>query len=82
MKKIIFKDKFLTTTLVAVILFFVNDAINDFMLTGQNDIHFYFELSFVVVLIILLITQFRKNYHVTGQLHIAKNKLTLIEEGL
>ena len=82
MKNIIFQDKFLMTTLVAVILFFVHDVINDFMLTGHNDIHFYFELSFVVILIFLLITQFRKNYQVTGQLNTAKNKLTLIEEGL
>ena len=82
MKRIIFQDKFLITTLIAVILFFVHDVINDFMFTGHNDIHFYFELSFVVILIFLLITQFRKNYYVTGQLNTVNDKLTLIEEGL
>ena len=82
MKRIIFQDKFLITTLIAVILFFVHDVINDFILTGQNDIHFYFELSFVVILIFLLITQFRKNYYVTNRLNTVNDKLTLIEEGL
>jgi DNA-binding CsgD family transcriptional regulator len=83
MKKIISNfDMFHIFTLLAVILFFLIDVINDFISSYHNSIHFYFELFFVITLMYLLTTQFRKIYLTKNELNSASDKLTTIEEGL
>ena len=69
-------------TLLAVILFFTIDVIEDYTSGHHNGIHFYFELFFVIALTYLLITQLRKINLATGELTATKDKLTVIEEGL
>ena len=75
-------DMFHMFTLLTVILFFLIDVIDDFTSSHHNGIHFYFELFFVIALTYLLITQFRKIYLTKDELNTAKDKLTVIEEGL
>jgi len=83
MKKIISNfDMFHIFTLLAVILFFLIDVIDDFISSHHNSIHFYFELFFVITLMYLLTTQFRKIYLTKNMLNSASDKLTTIEEGL
>jgi DNA-binding CsgD family transcriptional regulator len=83
MKKIISNfDMFHIFTLLAVILFFLIDVINDFISSLHNGIHFYFELFFVITLMYLLTAQFRKIYLTKNMLNSASDKLTTIEEGL
>ncbi|RUM83229.1 MAG: hypothetical protein DSZ18_03490 [Candidatus Thioglobus sp.] len=69
-------------TLLAVILFFTIDVIEDYTSGHHNGIHFYFELFFVIALTYLLITQFRRMYLTKNELNSTNDKLTLIEEGL
>ena len=69
-------------TLLAVILFFAIDVIEDYASGHHNGIHFYFELFFVIALTYLLITQLRKINLTTGELTATKDKLSVIEEGL
>ena len=83
MKKIISNfDMFHIFTLLAVILFFLIDVINDFISSLHNGIHFYFELFSVITLMYLLTAQFRKIYLTKNMLNSASDKLTTIEEGL
>jgi DNA-binding CsgD family transcriptional regulator len=74
--------KFQLFTYTAIMLFFVNDILDDFMISNHNNIHFYLELFFVVALIYLLATQFYKFILVNNELSTANDKLTILKKDL
>lgn len=74
--------KFQLFTYTAIMLFFVNDILDDFMISNHNNIHFYLELFFVVALIYLLATQFYKFILVNNELSTANDKLTILKRDL
>ncbi len=74
--------KFQLFTYTAIMLFFVNDILDDFMISNHNNIHFYLELFFVVALIYLLVTQFYKFILVNNELSTANDKLTILKRDL
>jgi len=66
----------------AIMVFFAEDLIVDFISSNTNDIHFYFELFFVIALIYLLIAQVREIYIVKNELDIVNDKLSILKVGL
>ena len=74
--------KFQLFTYTAIMLFFVNDILDDFMISNHNNIHFYLELFFVVALIYLLATQFYKIILINNELSTANDKLTILKRDL
>jgi len=74
--------KFQLFTYTAIMLFFVNDVLDDFMTSNHNNVHFYLELFFVIALIYLLATQFYKFNLVNDELSTANDKLTIFKGDL
>ena len=74
--------KFRLFTYTAIMLFFVNDVLDDFMTSNHNNVHFYLELFFVVALIYLLATQFYKFNLVNNELSTVNDKLTILKGDL
>ncbi len=67
---------------LAILLFFIQDVIDDFMSTQTLDAHFYFELFFVIALIYLVTAHIRKIYFIKAELVQTNDQLTLIKSGL
>jgi len=67
---------------LAILLFFIQDVIDDFMSTQTLDAHFYFELFFVIALIYLVTAHIRKIYFIKSELVKTNDELFLLKNGL
>jgi hypothetical protein len=53
----------------AIMLFFLEDVVADFLSSKDHGIHFYLELAFVIGLLFMMTTQIRKIYTIQGKLN-------------
>jgi len=67
---------------LAILVFFIQDVIDDFMSTQTLDAHFYFELFFVIALIYLVTAHIRKIYFIKSELVKTNDELFLLKNGL
>ena len=67
---------------IAILLFFVQDVIDDFMSTKLLGMHFYLEMFFVIALIYLVTVNIREIYYIKSNLSKVNDELTVLKNGL
>ena len=67
---------------IAILLFFVQDVIDDFMSTQLLGMHFYLEMFFVLALTYLITVHIREIYYIKSKLSKVNDELTVLKNGL
>ncbi len=67
---------------ITILLFFVQDVIDDFMSTQLLGMHFYLEMFFVLALMYLVAAHIREIYYIKSKLSKVNDELTVIKNGL